>query len=781
MTLDGVLSETIWGESAFVAIPSGNCNYGTGCGATDTGASAQFKAAWNATGLWIGVVVNDPGTLYADNAVPWNGSGVEIFFDLTNAKAGMNGANYADANTYQFAITYNSATVAQYHNATNRTILAATQATPGSGYTMEIEIPWANLGATAPSAGSLSGLDVAVDVANAAGTARDHQIVAYNGNFNPYDQAPVQWGTLQYQACNSYTATNTPVFSPTPTFSPSPVILATPTFTPAPVGATLPYDEYEAEAAAYTGSLIGPSTTLWMNGGSLQTEIAAESSGREAVLLSAQGQSIQFTTRRQCNSIVVRYVIPDAPGGGGIRATLNCAVAGPGVNFNQELQLSSSYSWDYGGWGYPYNKNPGAGQPYHLYDETHALFGQEVPAGSTITLAKTAADTAAYYVIDLIDLEDVGAQITQPANSLNAITDYGATGNGSTDDTNALQNCINAAQNQGKTAYIPAGTYLISNPLSVPAVTVQGAGMWRTTIHQSNNVTSVVQFSLNNASATVSDLLLQGEVINRDDTATDSGFDYHGGTNSVVRNVWIEHTKCGWWVGNRGSVTNGLLVTGCRIRDTYADGVNFCNGTSNSTVTQTNLRNTGDDSLAAWSLGPGDNNNTFSYNTIQCTWRADGLAFYGGSNSNLLNNLVTDTLDQSGIMIQQGFGADGFGGTFNISNNTLIRAGGPFGGTNYGAIQLWANQGGLGGTFNFSNNVVQNSTFSGVVFQGGGANGGIFNGLTISNSGNNGIEVFGGTSGSATFSNTVVTGSNGLANNSGGAFTINRGAGNAGW
>lgn len=38
-----------------------------------------------------------------------------------------------------------------------------------------------------------------------------------------------------------------------------------------------------------------------------------------------------------------------------------------------------------------------------------------------------------------------------------------------------------------------------------------------------------------------------------------------------------------------------------RIRDTYADGINFANGTRNSTVYNSSFRNTGDDALAVWS------------------------------------------------------------------------------------------------------------------------------------------------------------------------------------
>jgi len=49
-----------------------------------------------------------------------------------------------------------------------------------------------------------------------------------------------------------------------------------------------------------------------------------------------------------------------------------------------------------------------------------------------------------------------------PAGSYN-VTSYGATGNGSTDDTSAIQKAVNAAAAAGGgTVYVPAGTYIIS-------------------------------------------------------------------------------------------------------------------------------------------------------------------------------------------------------------------------------------------------------------------------------------------------------------------------------
>lgn len=62
---------------------------------------------------------------------------------------------------------------------------------------------------------------------------------------------------------------------------------------------------------------------------------------------------------------------------------------------------------------------------------------------------------------------------------------FGAQGDGSTDDTKAIQSAIDAAQtSNGGIVYLPQGTYLVSGNLSVTAgnVTLAGAGQQATTI-----------------------------------------------------------------------------------------------------------------------------------------------------------------------------------------------------------------------------------------------------------------------------------------------------------
>jgi glucan 1,3-beta-glucosidase len=55
------------------------------------------------------------------------------------------------------------------------------------------------------------------------------------------------------------------------------------------------------------------------------------------------------------------------------------------------------------------------------------------------------------------------------AASFLSARDVGATGNGRTDDTQALQNAITRAKNEGKILYLDHGNYLVSNTIYIPA------------------------------------------------------------------------------------------------------------------------------------------------------------------------------------------------------------------------------------------------------------------------------------------------------------------------
>ncbi|MFB7509139.1 glycosyl hydrolase family 28-related protein, partial [Streptomyces broussonetiae] len=390
-------------------------------------------------------------------------------------------------------------------------------------------------------------------------------------------------------------------------------------------GAALPYVEVQAENAATNGGAIGPSYT--------QGQLADEASYRKAVTLQGAGKYVTFTTPVATNSINFRYSIPDSSNGSVYNAPLSLYING---TKQSDFTLTNAYSWFYG--SYPFTNTPGS-NPHHFFDEAHRLFTQTYPAGTTFTLQVDPEDTASSYTIDFADFEQVGAALTQPAGSV-SVTGKGADATGVNDSTSAFNSAISAA-GAGGTVWMPPGTYRIPGHIAVNNVTIAGAGMWYSTV-----TGSAPGFYGNSAPSPstgvhLENFAISGDVQDRNDSAQVNGI---GGamSNSTVSNVWIEHEKVGAWMDGP---MDGLTFSGMRIRDTTADGINFHGGVTNSKVTGSDIRNTGDDGIATWAdAGIGaDAGDTVSDNTVQLQMLANGIAIYGGHDNTVSGNLVQDT------------------------------------------------------------------------------------------------------------------------------------------
>ena len=80
---------------------------------------------------------------------------------------------------------------------------------------------------------------------------------------------------------------------------------------------------------------------------------------------------------------------------------------------------------------------------------------------------------------------------TPAPNTVN-VRDYGATGDGSTDDTAAIQNAINAARASGKGVLFPAGTYLHASNIVANSVALVGVGGATVLMASNSKATAVV-------------------------------------------------------------------------------------------------------------------------------------------------------------------------------------------------------------------------------------------------------------------------------------------------
>ncbi|WP_432944283.1 discoidin domain-containing protein [Kribbella sp. CA-253562] len=433
-------------------------------------------------------------------------------------------------------------------------------------------------------------------------------------------------------------------------------------------GANMPYDQLEAEDAAVGGgaAVVGPNRTIG--------DLAGEASGRRAVTLNSNGSFVEFTTRASTNTLVTRFSIPDAPGGGGINSTINVYVNGA---FHKALPLTSKYAWLYGAEASP-NNSPGSGPARHIYDEANLMLDGTFPAGTKIKLQKDPANSTTY-AIDFVNTEQV-APIANPGTGF--VTPAGFTHQ---DVQNALDRVRQDASLQG--VYLPPGEYPTSNKFMVTgkAVKVVGAGPWFTRfvapVNQSNTDVGFDAQSSANGS-TFSGFAYFGNYDSRND-GPGKVFNFAGTSNMTIDNIWVEHQMCLYW----GANTDNSTIRNSRIRNLFADGINMTNGSSGNTVGNNDARATGDDSFALFNAtdnGGGEvRDNVFENLSSTLTWRAAGFAVYGGTNNVFRNLYVADTLVYSGITISSldfGIPMNGFGATppTRFENISVVRAGGHF-------------------------------------------------------------------------------------------------------
>jgi hypothetical protein len=539
------------------------------------------------------------------------------------------------------------------------------------------------------------------------------------------------------------------------------------------IGATLPFVEYEAEQGETNAVVLPPSRAFG--------QIAAEASGRSAVRLEAAGHYVRIRAAQPANAIVVRFAMPDAPSGGGTEATLGLYV--DGVR-RQSLTVGSRYAWVYGGESSSENNTPGSGA-HHFFDEVHAHVGA-IAAGASVSLQKDAQDGAAYYVIDLIDLEQVGPALPRSSDALSA-NDFGATPDDGSDDSAALQRALDAARDQKKTLYLPPGTFSLRGaPLRLQGARVQGAGMWHTMLSGPG-----AQMRLSGDGLSLRDFALFGDVTARRDNVPENGLDGPAGKGSRIENVWLEHHKVGYWVGKGDAptpsvpLTSGLTLRGLRVRNTFADGVNLCNGTSDSVVEQSHFRGTGDDALATWSPafdGPAGKNDVFRFNTVQTPWRANCFAVYGGSDMRIEDNVCSDPLLYPGILLSTTFMPHPFAGITQVSRNRLVRAGGPMYAQQHGALKLFADGLDIRGV-RVRDLAIESPTFSGVHMQGPQRlEDVVLEDVRIEAPGSVGVLVNANARGVVRAAGMVMKDApRALENAAGSAFVLEKGSGNVGW
>ncbi|BCL18025.1 discoidin domain-containing protein [Micromonospora sagamiensis] len=477
-------------------------------------------------------------------------------------------------------------------------------------------------------------------------------------------------------------------------------------------GANLPYDMYEAEEGSVGGGaqVIGPNRTIG--------DLAGEASGRRAVTLNTTGAYVEWTTKAPTNTLVTRFSIPDAAGGGGINSTLNIYVNG---TLHKPINLTSKHIWLYGAEAGPGN-SPSAGGPRHIYDEANVMLNSTIPAGSRIRLQKDPANSTTY-AIDFVNLELVAPRANPDPARYRVPNGFGHA------DVQAALDAVRMDTTGTLVGvYLPAGTYETAQKFQVygKAVQVVGAGMWYTrfqTPQSQENTDAGFRVESSASGSTFAHLAFFGNYTNRIDGPGKVWGELKDVDNLTLDSVWVEHTVCAYW----GVSVSGLQIRNSRFRNTFADAVNMTNGSTNNLVTNSEGRSNGDDAFALFSAidqggGTANHGNVFENLTATLTWRAAGVAVYGGYDNVFRNLYIADMLTYSGITISSldfGYPFIGFGASppTRFENISLIRAGGHFWGSQtFPAIWVFSASKEFRGIRVTDVDIVD-PTYSGIMFQ----------------------------------------------------------------
>ena len=452
------------------------------------------------------------------------------------------------------------------------------------------------------------------------------------------------------------------------------------------VGALMPYTRYDSETATLGGGATLKTSPTWD-----RKNIASQASRQSYVELPSNGSYAEWTMKGDANGVTLRFTMPDSPDGMGLNGSLDVYVNGKKV---QTVNLTSYYMYQYFSGGHPADKNDG-GPACFAFDETHFLLNKTLRAGDRIRIQSSGANGYKYGV-DFIETEVVPEEIERPAGAV-SVTDakYRQYVKGN-DYLKAFEEALKDADAGSKILYLPAGTFELSGIWYIFAsdVKITGAGMWYTNLKFTNPNPFGGGISGGNGkhgpdgycnNVEICNLYLNSNLRSRhgQQAVYKCFMDVFKG-GSVIHHVWEDHFECGFWFGDyNGNMdySDGVKVISCRIRNNFADGVNFCQGTSNATVYNCSVRNNGDDGLAMWNdeaFGVVDEkSNTFAYNTIELIWRAGGIAIYGGDGHKVYNNYIADMFMASGIHLNDVFRGPKYKNTQKISfdNNILVRCG----------------------------------------------------------------------------------------------------------
>lgn len=473
-----------------------------------------------------------------------------------------------------------------------------------------------------------------------------------------------------------------------------------------PKGATMPFVTVEAEDAKVspTAAVNTVKTHPTTGDNNAQTNTPEQkavqsASGKSYVHLSAQTEYVEFTAPIDANRLLLRFTIPRDSAG-----TISMYING---EQQEAVELDSKYCYDQQTLFYQ-----------RSYDEK--IIVKDVKKGDKIKFQKNPSDRCAYYGIDLLEFEMAPEPAKMPDGYL-SITDFGATPNDDSDDTEAIQACVQAASDQGKHVWFPEGQFIQSKQIKVlENVNITGAGVWYTELYcpktapTKNPWGGYTGFRVN-ANSVISDMMVSGNSTFRDDQGIAiMGNGDMSGNNITVDNVWFRNlsTVTGW-----AGLSNSVIKN-CRMHGIYADAIHFGDVPQiNNIAINNHIRGCGDDGVAVVIRQDYcDNNGRIArnldarYNSIIAGYWGRGMSIVGGTDVTFSDNIVTSCYLAALIITTETLGESSCTPIDNalVQRNDFVKSGHNY--HNHATIHFWMHANPLKDVVIEANEIAEGST-----------------------------------------------------------------------